>query len=296
MYIMKTWIVTLLGLGSLMFCEAQEASDLMRLVAQYQEVPTDITYLEVDGVTLKLDVYRAGDHLGEPPWVDFGESRKPTLVYIHGGGWSALDKSIVIFKFLPFLEKGWTVVNVNYRLGMPMIPAMVDCRCALNWVYENAEEYGFDTDKIVLSGASAGGHLSLITGMKNADYFESPCEIDRSLNVAAIVNWFGVTDLTPYKDWIEQNSKTELGEIPIHRWGSPIEYVHPDIPPILTIHGTNDTTVPYSQATILHERLESAGMPNVLHTIPDGKHGGFSAVELEQSFEQIWKFLKEHLD
>ena len=177
-----------------------------------------------------------------------------------------------------------------------MTPAIVDCRCALNWVYEHAEEHGFDVERIVLSGASAGGHLSLITGMKNSDYFESPCEINRKLDVAAIVNWFGVTDLSPFGDWIEQNSSDGVGDLKVHQFASPIEYIHPAIPPILTIHGTKDSTVPYSQATILHDRLDNAGISNVLHTIPNGKHGGFTAEELEESFERIWIFLKEHLE
>lgn len=293
---MKRWFIFCLLLDFCFICQAQEASSIMQLVAQYQEVPTDITYLKVDGEELKLDVYRAGDHLGEPPWVDFGGEKQPTLVYIHGGGWAALDKSVVIFKFLPFLEKGWTVVNVNYRLGIPMIPAMVDCRCALNWVFDNAEEYGFDIDKIVLSGASAGGHLSLITGMKNSDYFESPCELDRTLGVAAIINWFGVTDMTPFLDRMEKNSADGVDIDQINQLGSPIRYIHPEIPPVLTIHGTNDTTVPYSQATLMHDLLDRAGLPNVLHSIPNGKHGGFTPEELMESFEQIWIFLKEHLE
>ena len=275
---------------------AQEESSLMKLVAQYQEVPTNITYLEVDGEELKLDIYRSGDHLGEPPWVDFGNNKKPTLVYIHGGGWAALDKSIVIFKFLPFLEKGWTVVNINYRLGVPMVPAIVDSRCALNWVYENSEKYGFDTERIVLSGASAGGHLSLITGMKNNEYFDSPCQIDRELKVAAIINWFGVTDLSDFKDYFDDSiiSKTDL--LDMIQFGSPITYVGQDTPPILTIHGTNDSTVPFGQAEILHKKLDVNNLPNEMHAIQNGKHGGFTVEELSISFEKIWTFLERHLN
>ena len=68
---------------------------------------------------------------------------------------------------VPFLEKGWAVVNVEYRLaGISLAPAAVeDCRCALRWVIEHAKEYKFDPHRTVLMGHSAGGHLSLITGM-----------------------------------------------------------------------------------------------------------------------------------
>ena len=67
-----------------------------------------------------------------------------------------------------------------------------------------------------------------------------------------------------------------------------------DVPPILTIHGTADAIVPYSQATILHDLLDNAGLPNELHAIENGKHGGFTAQELEVSFDKIWAFLKKH--
>ena len=43
--------------------------------------------------------------------------------------------------------------------------AVEDCRCALRWVYRNAEQYNFDLEKIVVAGSSAGGHLALTTGM-----------------------------------------------------------------------------------------------------------------------------------
>jgi hypothetical protein len=59
------------------------------------------------------------------------------------------------------------VVNINYRLASDSLaPAAVeDCRCAFRWIYRHAKEYGFDTNKIVIAGESAGGHLALITAM-----------------------------------------------------------------------------------------------------------------------------------
>lgn len=269
---------------------------VLDLMANYHEIQPQITYLEIDGQELKVDVYRSRDHLGEDPWYLNDEPKQPTLIYIHGGGWVALDKATVTFKFLPYLEKGWTVVNVNYRLGFPMQPAMVDTRCALNWVYENADEYGFDLDRLVLSGASAGGHLSLITGMKNKDYFDSPCDIREDLKVAAIVNWFGVADMEPYLyDFKKRLGDEELAE-EIHAKASPIHYIHQDTPPIITIHGSEDKVVDFSQAQILHNGLEKAGLEHELHVVEGGKHGGFTAKELGECFEAIWAFLDMHME
>ena len=166
----------------------------------------------------------------------------------------------------------------------------------LNWVYENSDKYGFDTERIVLSGASAGGHLSLITGMKNNEYFDSPCQIDRELKVAAIINWFGVTDLSDFKDYFNNSIISETDLLDMIKFGSPITYVNQDTPPILIIHGTNDSTVPFAQAEILHKKLDANNLPNEMHTIQNGKHGGFTVEELSISFEKIWKFLERHLN
>ena len=61
-------------------------------------------------------------------------------------------------------------INIDYRLAEDSLaPAAVeDCRCALRWVYRHAKEYGFDTNKIVVAGESAGGHLALMTAMLDA--------------------------------------------------------------------------------------------------------------------------------
>jgi acetyl esterase/lipase len=88
-------------------------------------------------------------------------------MFMHGGGWTNGSKNSSLFAFLPFLEMGWAVVNVEYRLAdVALAPAAVeDCRCALRWIYQNAKQYKFDLDNIVTTGQSAGGHLALATGM-----------------------------------------------------------------------------------------------------------------------------------
>ncbi len=68
---------------------------------------------------------------------------------------------------LPWLEMGWNVVNVEYRLGgVAAAPGVVeDCLCALRWVVGHAAEYRIDPARIVVMGDSSGGHLALMTGM-----------------------------------------------------------------------------------------------------------------------------------
>lgn len=108
---------------------------------------------------------------------------------------------------------GWAVINVEYRLAEnSLAPAAVeDARCALRWTFRQAKQYNFDTSKIVLTGGSAGGHLALITGMlPDRSEFDRHCPTDDSMRwnqateppmkVAAIVNFYGITDVAELID------------------------------------------------------------------------------------------------
>src|SRR5712692_4055759 len=91
-------------------------------------VTANIVYLTANNYQAKLDVYQpAGDH------------PHPTLIYIHGGGWVGGTKEEAFLETMPFLQKGWAVVNVEYRLArVSLAPAAVeDCRCALRWVMDH---------------------------------------------------------------------------------------------------------------------------------------------------------------
>ena len=127
-----------------------------RALEQYV-VSTDITYLTVDNYEAKLDVYKRKDVT----------SPQPTVIYIHGGGWIGGSKKSSMMFLTPWLEMGLNVVNVEYRLTRvaPAPAAVEDCLCALRWVGSHAQAYGIDLTRLVVSGESAGGHLSLTTGM-----------------------------------------------------------------------------------------------------------------------------------
>jgi dipeptidyl aminopeptidase/acylaminoacyl peptidase len=126
------------------------------------------------------------------------------------------------------------------------------------------------------------------------------CPGNEELKVAAIVNWYGITDVGDLLDgpntqtyavtWL--SSLTNRYEIA--KRVSPLEYVRPGLPPILTIHGDADPTVPYSHGARLHEALTKAGVPNQLLTIPGGKHGGFTRDETLKIFATIQQFLQKH--
>jgi acetyl esterase/lipase len=256
-------------------------------------VQPDIVYQVANNQSLKLDVWYQHDV----------KTLSPTLVYIHGGGWIFGIKEGSILQFLPFLEKGWTVVNVEYRMASSSLaPAAVeDTRCALRWVIRNAPQWRFDTSKIVLMGHSAGGHLSLITGMlPDGTGLDNQCYGTENLKVAAIINWFGPTDVNDLVkgENLKNYAVMWLGSQPnaeeIARRVSPLTYVRAGLPPILTIHGEKDDVVPYSHATRLRDALDNAKVPNQLLTIAGGAHGGFSQADYVRCYETIWAFLRQN--
>ena len=103
-------------------------------------------------------------------WPD-GAGPFPVVVYYHGGGWSDGHKADGQLFALPFLDMGFAVVNVGYRLtATASAPAAVeDAICAVRWVTANASTYRLDSTRVVLVGHSAGGHLALMAGMANGD-------------------------------------------------------------------------------------------------------------------------------
>jgi len=271
---------------------------------QYQTITVpDVTYLKVGGLELKLDVYTPANQLGEEPWVRFTQARKPTLLYIHGGGWNSLTRTVRNLNLLPFIQRGWAVVNIDYRLvSQASLPACIaDCRQALNWIYENADNYKFDTSRVVVSGESAGGHLALMTGFLAGDdviQIEGH-PIPRPLRVAAIINWYGVSDLDRLmKGWNSEDTvKLMVGDLSqkqrLFQLCSPLNHVTSTVPPVITIHGDRDAVVPLEQATLLHAALNKAQVKNRLLTVKGRKHGDFNDKELGDVYGEIWKFLKE---
>src|SRR5205085_7887430 len=123
------------------------------------QVVSNLEYKNFDSIHLLLDVYVQAKRLGEPPWVEYSSDRKPTLLFLHGGGWTSGDKISRSLFLMPYISKGWCVVTANYRhLDQTDLPGIIgDARSALNWLYENADKYKFDTSKIIVSGESAGG-------------------------------------------------------------------------------------------------------------------------------------------
>jgi arylformamidase len=125
----------------------------------------------------KLDL-AFGSSLGQRLDVFYGDTKSlpiettsslPTLVFIHGGYWRALDKADFSFIAQAYTAGGVNVVITNYDL-CPTVTLREVClqqAHALAWIYRNSAALRLNNDKLVVSGHSAGGHLSalLLTAM-----------------------------------------------------------------------------------------------------------------------------------
>jgi acetyl esterase/lipase len=285
--------------------EAQlsEAAKSAVLISNHYDVLPNITYGVADNYELKLDIYRPTT----------SKAPTPVVMLIHGGGWIRHDKEGEVLSLLPYLEMGWAAVNVEYRVArISLAPAAVeDARCALHWIGRNAEKYNFDIRKVVVTGASAGGHLALTTAMiPSTAGFDNRCVSeddskwsgpwpDITPNVAAVINWVGVTDVNDVlqgpniRSWAVSWLGSQPDREELAKRVSPISYVRAGLPPILTIHGNGDPIVPYAQAVRFHAALTKAGVRNQLLTISSNTHGDFTDEQTLDAYGVIREFLSK---
>jgi len=303
MRIPRRWLTfTLLVVTSSAWGQLTDGERTAVTILENYEVIPNITYLVANNYENKLDVYRPNT----------AKSPTPVVMFIHGGGWVEGEKEEDVLELLPYLQMGFAAVNVEYRLAKvsPAPAAVEDCLCALHWIGRNAKKYNFDLNKIIVTGGSAGGHLALTTAMiPPSAGFDNECAYQEDEdwnaprpntrpNVAAVVNWFGITDVADMLEGapnMRSYAVAWLGSLPnredLAKRLSPLTYVRPGLPPIITIHGDADHVVPYVQALRLQEALNKAGVKNQLVTVPGAGHGDFNLDQETKAFEAIKAFL-----
>ena len=121
------------------------------------------------------------------------EPNSPILVFIHGGYWRALDKKSYSFVAEPFLQNGFAVCVVNYRLipSVNMAGLLGDIRSGLDWIQREARRMNGNPNALVLSGHSAGGHLALAIYLLHEDLRP---------DIRALCSLSGLFDLKPIQE------------------------------------------------------------------------------------------------
>ena len=266
---------------------------------------TTYTYKQVGDLKIKADVHMSGER-----------SPRPVLVWIHGGALimghrEGLDQRLK----QAFLDKGYAVVSIDYRLAPEtQLPQIIeDVEDAFRWIHEKGPElFQADPNAIAVSGGSAGGYLTLVTG-----YRVKP-------RPAALVAFWGYGDLvgpwysdpSPHprhheKKLTREQAFQQVAGAPISdardRKGDgggfyqfcrqqglwpkavsgwdpktepgkfapfmPVKNVTPEYPPTLLIHGEQDTDVPYEQSVMMAAELKKNKVEHRLISVPGGEHG-----------------------
>jgi len=253
-------------------------------------ISANVTYVKNGSWEGKVDVYSRVN----PP------GPEPTLFWMHGGSVTIGSKDGALTSFMPYLEQGWNVINIEPRqVGVTLAPETLNnSLCAVRWAMHNAARYNIDVNKLVLSGASSGSWFAVAAGLGvRPAGWSDVCPGPEEPKVAAVVNWYGNWDLADIlqgpntKDYAADWVKGIPNPMELARLISPLP-LRPGVPPVISIHGDADPTVPYTQSVRLHEALQKAGVANKLVTIPGGKHGGFSRDENERAYKEVDAFLK----
>jgi acetyl esterase len=249
-------------------------------------VTRDVVYRTVDGERLALDVYQPAQK---------GKNR-PAVVVVHGGGWSAGDKSLFAQQNNQLAQRGFVAFSVNYRLAPahPYPAAVEDVEAAVAWVRKHAKQYGVDPKRIGALGGSAGGHL---VGMVATDGEGS---LRSGHRVAAVVSWSGPMDLSALAPAAGTNAgstiRTFLGCLPdacpdTYAAASPVTHVDKTDSPMLIVNSANEL-VPKSQADTMTAALDKAGVANQEIILPGTAH---SRAYSNQVWDQTVTFLGNYL-
>ena len=230
------------------------------------------------------------------------------IIYLHGSGWWILDKDYGTRPFFHQLAAlGHVIMDVAYRLcpEVDIYEMVGDVKRAVAWMKANADRYQVNPERIVLGGASAGGHLSLLAAYAPYHPLLTPPDVKESdLSVRAVVSYYGPTDLRACYQHTDQArlinlSKVEVGlpgaadmkksmtdagrldtllgghlnEVPeIYELASPVTHVRADCPPTLLIQGESDIITPAAATRELYRRLVNCGVPAVNIMYPLTNH------------------------
>lgn len=238
-----------------------------------------ITYATVDGNALALDLYMPAN--AENP---------PLMVYIHGGAWRFGSRDSV--SPIDLVDDGFAIASVSFRLTpVAPLPAQVhDIKGAIRFLRANAADYGFDADRIGVTGVSSGAHLAALVGLTN-DSPPHEGEVGGNLSVSsdvqAVVSYFGASNLTSI---LAQSTPLGLNvrepalelllggsvddKVDLARFGSPVFQVDADDPPLLLLHGDQDPQMPINQSLELFGVAKDNALDVAFIPVHGAAHGG----------------------
>ena len=263
---------------------------------------TDITYASVSAWyagtmrDLKMDLI--------VPKVREGHKKQPLFIWLCGGAFRVMDKSIWMPELLYFARKGYTVASVEYRTSNEVCfpDPLTDVKAAIRYLKAHADAFCIDTERICVAGESAGGSLASLAGMTGGcNEFEKGDYLEYDSRVQAVADFYGLVDLgiqvegepndiiPPWTvtDYLGVNYTAE----DVKR-ASAISYVTKEAVPVILLHGECDAAVPLEQSERFYEKLQENGVESELYLIEGAEHGD-DAFYQEEVLAEIDSFLRK---
>lgn len=181
-------------------------------------------------------LYRSGDNLDDyarercrlDVYYPEGGRNFPTVVWFHGGGLTGGNRSVPN----ELKGKGFAVVAANYRLSpKAKAPAYIeDAAAAVAWTFKNIGRYGGSTERIFVSGHSAGGYLAAMIGLDKKYLAKEGIDANK---IAGLIPLSGqaITHFTIRKERGIAETKAVIDDL------APVYHVRKDAPPLLLVTG-----------------------------------------------------------
>ena len=229
-----------------------------------------------------------------------GEENGAAIVIVHGGGWREGDKTQLGGYGFLLAREGFVCLCSSYRLSQEKKwPAQIqDIKCAVRYIRSNSKKLNIDPERIGITGNSAGGHLSLMAGLRNisVEFEGNAGNNEVSSEVKAVCAIYPPAQIRNYEnsDPIVDAYGALMGSEAKQQdydLASPLLQIQDDFPPTMLIHGSADSVVKLSDSTDLYKKLTSLGVPTELHIFSEEDHAfdaqsgyGRSVAELQNLF------------
>jgi acetyl esterase/lipase len=267
------------------------------------KVDRNIAYAEF-GRRSMLDIYRPADVISL--------ADAPVLLQVHGGGWRIGAKHRQAIPLMQHMaQRGWVCVAITYRLAPrdPFPAHVIDVKRAIAWVKEHIADYGGNPDYVVITGGSAGGHLSSLAAVTPDVKEWQPGFEDADTSVQAAIPHYGIYDFagsTGLRNAIRMRDGFLGPKVLMKRWkddpeafeaASPILRIDGDEPDFFVIHGTGDTLVDVGQARMFVEKLRRVSKKSVVYAeLPGAQHAfdTFPSIRSAHVVRAIERYLGWH--
>ena len=212
------------------------------------------------------------------------QTKRPAVIFCPGGGYEMLSYYSEGIQLAQRMERdgGYKAFILNYRIKPNTYPLpQMDLALAVMHVRANAEFYGVDPKRIVIVGASAGGHLCASTALLHEELKEEVFHTHPELkenyeNISARPDGVGLLYpvISFVKEYHEGSYRYNTGEKPGLREKLSVE-LHDltGYPPTYAYANEDDGCVPASNTVRLDQALQKAGVPHKCQIFPTGDHG-----------------------